>query len=331
MMEAIRKSAAEIEKGDLPILVLSEADVKGLIDPLQLLDALADGFRDLSAGLVQAPERPEITIPRKGFSLAMPAWRVGMSIAVKVVNVFEANLDIGLTNHLATINLFDPSTGAPQCVMDGTYITAIRTAASAVLSVRQLSRRESRTATIVGAGVQGRQHLDLLPLVRDFDEIRVASLHHEDAISLAKTHPKAVAVVNVKQAVGTSDVVCLASHSYQPVIEAGWVRPGTHVSSVGYAPPSGELPRELLDISKLFVETADAFKSPPVGCAELKGWDVSTATLLGDAISGKRSGRESAAQITLYKAMGVAMEDLVAANLVYSAAKSRGVGQIATL
>lgn len=330
-MKAIRKSSAEIEKGGLPVLMLSEADVKTLLDPLRLLDALAEGFRDLSAGLIQAPERPEIIVPQKGFSLAMPAWRAGMSIAVKVVNVFEENLDIGLPNHLATINLFDPGTGAPQCVMDGTYITAIRTAASAVLSVRELSRRDSRTATIVGAGVQGRQHLHLLPLIREFDEIRIASLRHEDAVSLAKLQPKAVAVEDVEQAVRTSDVVCLASHSYQPVIEAGWVRPGAHVTSVGYAPPLGELPVELLDKSKLFVETADAFKSPPVGCAELKGRDSSSATLLGDAISGKRRGRESAGQITLYKAMGVAMEDMIAANLAYSAAKSRGVGQIATL
>lgn len=254
-----------------------------------------------------------------------------MSIVVKVVNVFEANLDVGLPNHLATINLFDPNTGAPQCVMDATYITAIRTAASAVLSVRELSRRNSRVATIVGAGVQGRQHLNLLPLVRDFDEIRVASLHHDDAVSLAKTYPRAVAVADVEQAVRTSDVVCLASHSYRPVIEAEWIRPGTHVTSVGYAPPLGELPVELLGTSKLFVETADAFKAPPVGCAELKDKDASMATLLGDAIAGKRPGRETVAQITLYKAMGVAMEDLVAANLVYSAAKSLGNGQVATL
>jgi ornithine cyclodeaminase/alanine dehydrogenase-like protein (mu-crystallin family) len=197
--------------------------------------------------------------------------------------------------------------------------------------VRELSRKDSRTATIVGAGVQGRQHLQLLPLIREFDEIRIASLRHEDAVSLAKLQPKAVAVEDVEQAVRTSDVICLASHSYLPVIEAGWVRSGAHVTSVGYAPPLGELPVELLDKSKLFVEAADAFKSPPVGCAELKDRDSSSATLLGDAISGKRRGRESAGQITLYKAMGVAMEDMIAANLAYSAAKSRGVGQIVTL
>ena len=325
-MEVMRKSAAEIEKGKLPVLILNEDEVKELLDPAQLLDALAEGFRDLSRGLIQSPDRPEITVP-KGFSLAMPAWKPGMTIAVKVVNVFETNLEINLPNHLATINLFDSETGAPVCIMDGTYITAIRTAGSAVLSVRTLSRRESRIATIVGAGVQGRQHLQLLPLVRDFDEIRIASLVHDDAVALARLHPRAVAVRDIENAVRTSDVVCLSSHSYQPVISADWVRPGTHVSSVGYAPPRGELPLALLEKSRLFVETADAFKSPPVGCAELAGHNPTSATLLGDALSGTAPGRESDGQITLYKAMGIAMEDLVAAQLAYSTAKARGIGQ----
>lgn len=330
-MDLPRKSAAEITKGDLPLLILSERDVQALIDPVALLDALADGFRDLSRGLVQSPERPEITVPGKGFSLAMPAWRDGMPIAVKVVNVFEDNLDLDLPNHLATINLFDQQTGAPLCVMDGTYITAIRTAASAVLSVRELARKDSRTVTLIGAGVQGRQHLMLLPLVRDFAEIRIASLVHADAVSLAGLDPRAVAVTDVEQAVRTSDVVCLASHSYAPVIEAGWVRPGTHVSSVGYAPPRGELPVELIDAATLFVETEDAFKTPPVGCAELAGRDPRSATLFGDALTGARTGRGAPDEITLYKAMGIAMEDLVAAHLAYTTARARGVGRTVTL
>ena len=330
-MNLPRKSAADIAKGELPLLILNESEVQALIDPGALLDALADGFRDLAHGLVQSPERPEITVPGKGFSLAMPAWRDGMPIAVKVVNVFEDNLDLDLPNHLATINLFDQNTGAPLCVMDGTYITAIRTAASAVLSVRELARKDAKIVTLIGAGVQGRQHLSLLPLVRDFAEIRIASLVHADAVSLAKLDPRAVAVADVEQAVRTSDVVCLASHSYAPVIAASWVRPGTHVSSVGYAPPRGELPVELIDAAILFVETKDAFNAPPVGCAELIGRDPASATFLDDALTGKRAGRRSDDEVTLYKAMGIAMEDLVAADLAFTTAKTRGVGRIVTL
>lgn len=330
-MTKTHKSAAEITKGDLPLLILSEREVYDLLDPKRLIDALADGFRDLSLGRVQSPERPEIVVPGKGFSLAMPAWKEGMNIAIKVVNVFEDNLDIDLPNHLATISLFDAQTGKPVCLMDGTYITAVRTSASAILSVRELSRPESRTVTIVGAGVQGRQHLRLLPLVRDFEEIRIASLVYDDAVALARLDPRAVAVTDLRAAVETSDVVCLASHSYQPVIAPDWVRPGAHVSSVGYAPPAGELPLGLIDRADLFVETADAFKAPPVGCSELAGRSPETATLLGDVVSGRAPGRRSAEAITLYKAMGIAMEDLVAAELVHEAARAGGVGRIVTI
>src|SRR6185295_4778847 len=119
----------------------------------------------------QSPARTELSVPGKGFSLAMPSWRPGLQLTVKIVNVFDGNLDIDLPNHLALINLFDPDTGATSCVMDGTYITGIRTAASAVLSARMLSRSGSRIATVIGAGVQGREHVRLLPLIRDFEHI----------------------------------------------------------------------------------------------------------------------------------------------------------------
>jgi alanine dehydrogenase len=328
---ASRRSAAEIEKGALPVMHLSEADVVRLLDPAQLLDGLSDGFAALARGEVQTPDRPELTVPDKGFSLAMPAWRKGTNLTIKIVNVFEANLEIDLPNHLAVIMLFDPQTGAPLCIMDGTHITAIRTAASAVLSVHALSRPEARIATLIGAGVQGREHLRLLPLVREFDEIRIASLHYEDAETLAANCPQARPVRNVEAAVRGSDVVCLASHAYEPVIASDWVRPGTHVSSVGYAPPRGELPTELLGRAKLFVETDQAFRPPPVGCAELAGMDASQATMLGELFCKTRPGRESPDQITLYKAMGIAMQDLVAADIVYRRARAEGIAQYITL
>jgi ornithine cyclodeaminase/thiomorpholine-carboxylate dehydrogenase len=247
-----------------------------------------------------------------------------------MVCVFEGNLAIDLPNHLAMINLFDAATGVPLCLMDGTYITGIRTAAAAVLSVRHLARPDARVATIVGAGVQAREHLKLLPLVRDFDEIFVASLHFEDAQKLAARNPKATAVSNVEAAVRCSDIVCLASHAYLPVIEADWVRPGTHVSSVGYAPPLGELPIALARDHKLYVEDDAAFETPPVGCGELKDIHPAHAIRLGDALLGKRPLRENDREITVYKAMGIAMEDLVAAELVYRHALTEGYNATAT-
>lgn len=320
------KAAFEIVKGPREILFLSEAEVAASIAPDALLDALEDGFQALSDGAVQSPARPEITVPGKGFSLAMPAWRPGQPICVKVVNVFDGNLALDLPNHLAMITLFEQDSGATLCVMDGTHITGLRTAASAVLSVRLLSRPDSRVATIVGAGVQGREHLALLPHARSFEKIFVASLHAEDAEKLARLHPLAVPVRSLEEAVAASDVVCLCSHAAQPVIEPRWVRPGTHVSSVGYAPPVGELPRALVTGNRLFVETRDAFQPAPVGCSELAGLDPAQATELGEVVGGARPGRQEAAEITVYKAMGIAMEDLVAADLAYRTALREGRG-----
>jgi len=184
------KAAFEIKKGARQVMTLSETEVEKYLDPTELLDGLEDGFRGIELGEVQTPPRPKLLVAGKGFSLAMPAWRPGMQLTVKIVNVFDGNLEIDLANHLALINLFDPNTGAASCVMDGTYITGIRTAASAVLSARLLSRSESRIATVI-AGVQGREHLRLLPLIRGSNAstfARYASKMLRSLLLRAKSH-----------------------------------------------------------------------------------------------------------------------------------------------
>jgi len=320
------RAAFEVGKGPQKVIVLSEEQVARLLDPHDLLHALESSFGALARGEVQCPPRPQISVPGRGFSLAMAAWQPGMQICVKVVNVFDGNLQLGLPNHLAIVNLFDPQTGAATCVMDATYITGIRTAAAAVLSHKLLSRPGSRVATIVGAGVQAREHLRLLPLVRDLDEIQICSLEFEHAERLAQLHPNARAVRACEHAIRRSDIVCLATHSPAPVIEAAWVGPGTHVSSVGYHPPLGELPIALARESRLFVETMDAFAAPPVGCAELNDVSSTTAATLGEVVNDPRRGRSAESEITVYKAMGIALEDMVAANLVYRSAQRSGAG-----
>jgi ornithine cyclodeaminase/alanine dehydrogenase-like protein (mu-crystallin family) len=324
--DAAPRAAFEIRKAASSVRTLSEADVERCLDLSQLLDGLEDGFRALERGEVQTPARTEVAVPGKGFSLAMLAWQPGMKIALKAVNVFDGNLQLGLPSHLALITLYEPDTGAACCVMDGTYITGIRTAASAVLSARLLARRDARVATVIGAGVQAREHLRLLPLVRNFDRINVCSLHPHEAERLAAGHRLARATRDVRAAVAESDVVCLATHSAQPVIEPAWVRRGAHVSSVGYHPPAGELPVSLAREQRLFVETLDAFEPTPVGCAELAALDRQRATTLGAVALGSAPGRRSDDEITVYKAMGVAMEDMVAANLALRSAIEQRLG-----
>lgn len=322
----ITKGSTAFAKGEIEILTLSEADIRSSLELNELLDALALGFKALSRGDVVNPGRPELDIPGAGYSLAMSAWMPGMHLTVKIVNIFEGNVAKNVPSHLATINLYDPATGLPVCFMDGTYITAVRTSGSAVLSVRALARKDAKVATVVGAGVQADQHLNLLPLVRDFAELRVVSKHFTDAENLARRHPRARAFADVEEAVRSSDVVCLATHSYEPVIDADWIRPGTHVSSVGVAPPKGELPVELVHKGQLYVESEDAFRPVPVGCAELAGLPAETGSELGDMLLGRASGRVSDDQITIYKGMGIAMEDMVAADLIYRSARRLGKG-----
>ena len=312
----------------MDVLFLNERQVEELIDLGELLRRLEDGFAQLSAGEVNAPGRNEIAMPREAFLLGMPGHRPGSPMTVKVVTVFEDNLRRDLPSHLAIICQFDPETGACRAFLDGTYITAVRTAASAAVSTRLLARSDARVLTILGAGVQGAQHLRTFPLARDFAEIRIGSLYATDAERLAATDPRAVAIDDFEAAVRESDVVALSSHAAEPIIDAAWVRPGTHVTSVGYRPPRGELPPALLDRATLFVETREAtFEPPPVGCAELRDVDPARATELGEVIAGARPGRRGDDEITVYKAMGHVIEDIVAADLAYRAALDRGVGQ----
>jgi ornithine cyclodeaminase/thiomorpholine-carboxylate dehydrogenase len=167
----------------------------------------------------------------------------------------------------------------------------------------------------------------MLPRVRQFTEIRLASRDVEHARELAVTDSRARAVESVEEAVRGADVVCLCTSSSDPVFSPEWVAPGTHITSVGYAPPGGELDPRIIARGRLFVETRMAFEPPPAGCAELTGLDPNTGTELGEVLLGQGRGRQSDDELTVYKAMGHACEDMAAASLVYRRAKQEGVGR----
>jgi ornithine cyclodeaminase/alanine dehydrogenase-like protein (mu-crystallin family) len=315
----------------MDILILNETEVQRLLDPDALLDALAEGFKAQSSGLVDAPKRIGASVPNTGFLLAMPAYQQGREVTVKLVSVFHGNKRLGIPSHQALICLFDPQTGTPLSFMDGTYITALRTAGAAALSTRLLARTDTRVLAIVGAGVQGRSHLKMLPRVRPFSEIRIASRHFADAEQLAAADSRARAVETAEEAVRGADVVCLCTSAAEPVVSLDWLAPGMHVTSVGYAPPGGELDRRVIEHGRLFVETRLAFEPPPAGCGELSGLDPSVGTELGEVLLGRSLGRQSNDEITVYKAMGHASEDMAAASLVYHRAKQDGAGRMVVL
>jgi alanine dehydrogenase len=308
------------------VLMLSQKDVRALLDLDQLLDALEDGFRAISGGNVNIPPRVAANAPA-GFLAAMPGYGRDLGLAAKLVSLFPGNDERGLPSHQALVCLFDPDTGAPLAVMDGTYITAVRTAGGAAVSTRRLARKDAKVMAIVGAGVQGAAHLQMLPRARAFEEIRIASRTPEHAQDLARSDPRARAAGSIREAVEGADVVALCTHSGEPVVSLEWLSPGAHVTSVGFSPPRGELDRAIAEEGKLYVEArAAAFQPFPVGCVELVGMDPEKASEIGELLLGRRPGRETPDELTVYKSMGHAIEDIAAAQLVHEAARRQGAG-----
>jgi alanine dehydrogenase len=309
----------------MPLMLLNQEDVRHLLDPATMLDVLAQGFADLSAGNVTAPGRDGVQT-QSGVLLAMPGWIPGSPIGVKLVAAFHGNPALGLPGHQALICLFDEETGTPLAVMDGAHITAFRTAGGAVLSTRLLARPDACRLAIIGGGVQAISHAELMPLVRDIREIRVWSPNPASAARVASAFDIGRAFSSAEEAVHDADIICLCTTAQEPPVRAECVAPGAHVTSVGYHPPGGELDTALIAAGSLFVETRAAFAPPPVGCDELQGLDPESGTELGEVVLGTRPGRTSPEQITVYKSMGHAMEDVVTAALVYQAALAEGIG-----
>jgi alanine dehydrogenase len=298
--------------------------VRRLLDLDGLIERLAYAFVELSAGRASVPPRIAAR-SADGLLAAMPGYLSGI-LATKLVAVFPQNHGHGLPSHQALIALFDAVDGTPLAVMDGTHITAARTGAASALSTRVLARPDARVLAVLGAGVQGRSHLEAHARVRDFSEIRVASRDPDHAEKLAAEFGASVAPSFVEATRG-ADVVCFCTDASAPVSEPGWFRPGAHVTSVGASAGGPELdPATIRAADLLVVEHRDAFKPYPGGAHELQGLDPSAAAELGEVISGSRPGRTSPQQLTVYKSMGHAVEDAVAADLVYSAARAQGAG-----
>lgn len=308
------------------MLILTRAEIIQLLEPSELLSALEEGFKALSAGQLDVPPRNQAVAP-KGVLVGMPAYMPERQMSVKLVSVFHENHTQNIPDHQAVIALFDPETGTPTAFMDGEAITALRTAAGALLSIKLLARKHPKTIAIIGAGVLGEAHLKMIGTLSGVERVWIAARDIAKARALAARASNAAAADSVREAVSGADVVCLCTSSPEPVIQAEWIRPGTHISSVGYRPPGGELPRALAETGHVFVESRAAFSPPPVGSAELQGFEPEFGTELGEVLLNQKPGRRDGREITIYKSMGHAMEDLAAANLVYRKALEQGIGR----
>jgi len=310
------------------VLVLSRAEVRRLLDLDQLLEALERAFVELSAGRASVPPRIAASTER-GFLAAMPGYADGI-LETKLVSVFPGNHELGLPTHQATIALFDGETGKPLALMDGTEITAVRTGASSAVATRALARPDARVLAVLGAGVQGRSHVDAVTRVRQFDEVRIASRDDEHAQALAG-EVGATAYGSFEEAIAEADVVCACTDAAAPIFAAGSLEPGMHVTSVGAARDGGELDPAVVRAGLLAVESRVAFEHFPAGAHELEGLDPNDAVELGELLAGTREGRISSEQITVYKSMGHAVEDAAAAGLVYRQALEDGAGTVVEL
>jgi ornithine cyclodeaminase/alanine dehydrogenase-like protein (mu-crystallin family) len=295
-------------------MFLDEDAVRSLLRMEDLIPVMAEALRDLSAGKVVQPLRQVLPVSEHhGFFGVMPAY--GGALGAKLVTFYPNNQDV--PTHHAIIVLFRPETGEPLVTMDGRLITEMRTAAVSAVATDLLARQEVNVLAILGSGVQARSHLDALRLVRRFREVRVWSPRH--APEFAKQHDL-TASASAEEAVRGADVVVVATAATAPILKGAWLSPGAHINAVGATRPNWrELDDQLLVRAKLYVESREA--------ARKESGDVIAADSifaeLGEVVAGAKPGRESEKEITLYKSVGVAVEDIAAADLVYRRAAAR--------
>ena len=320
------------------MLLLSKAQVETLLDPDELRAAVAAALADLSAGRASMPPRIAALVEERGGLLAaMPAYLPSANaLATKLVSLFPRNTD--RPTHQAVIAVFDAEYGTPAALLDGEAITAARTAAASAVATDLLARKDAKVLTIVGSGVQARAHLRAVTRVRSFERVIVASRDRAKAERLAleesATLGGIVTYVHPEQAIREADVICLCTHSPDPVIRRLWLKDGAHVNSVGYNTAGREVDEDTVAHALVVVESRAATLAPPPAGANDLTWPIRDGRItkdhvhaeLGEIVAGVRPGRGDARQITLYKSVGVAVEDAAAAALVLRLARERHIG-----
>jgi alanine dehydrogenase len=324
------------------MLVLTRRDVEALLDLDALIDALAAAMADLSAGRASVPDRVAALVPgQEAFLAAMPGYVPSPDVLMaKLVSLFPRNAGTGLPTHQAVIAVFDPGTGAPAALLDGTAITAARTGACSALSARLLAREDAAVLAILGTGVQARSHASAMCRVRPIRQIRIAGRSPARAADLAAELSGALlvaaeAVPSYREALDGADIACAATHTAEPVIRRSWLSPGTHITSVGFNPAGREIDDATIAAALVCVESRQAALAPfPAGSNDLlipiREGIITAGHIhaeLGELVAGQKPGRSSHEQITLYKSVGVAVQDAAAAALVIAAARERGAGQ----
>ena len=314
------------------ILILNEHEVEQLLTMRECIGVMEQALASLARGEVHNPLRQAIRAPgANGLLGLMPSFRGGEAplYGLKEVCVFPGNPARGLDTHLGAVLLHSGETGQLLAVMNASAITAIRTAAVSALATRLLAREDARSLAIIGAGVQGRTHLEAIPLVRNIDDVRIVSRTRAKAEALAG---KGVRVVDsVEEAVRGADIIVTVTSSREPVIKREWIADGVHINAAGSSIASArELDGATVAAASLFVDRREstvnesgdylsALREGAIGDDHIRGE-------IGDILIGKTTGRRSAGEITLFKSLGLAVEDLTSAEFLLEKATREGAG-----
>ena len=321
-------------------LYLTQKDVESVLDMKGAVEAVEDGFREMGLGRIEMPARVYLHFEKyDGVLIAMPAYILGLDAAgLKVVTVHPGNPEkYGLPAVIATIILNDPRNGKPLAIMDGTYVTALRTGGAGACGAKYLSRKDSKVAGIIGLGVQGRSQLMGLCEVRDiekakaFDIAPAARRRYAEEMS-RKLGIDIEAVDSYEAAVRGVDIVVTCTPSQEPFLKGEWIEEGMHISAIGAdTAAKRELDSSVIKkVDKLVVDFIDQALvvgelAVPISEGVIGREDIYAE--LGEIVAGKKKGRESDEEITLFKATGLAIQDVGTAFKVYKLAKEKGIGK----
>ena len=302
-------------KTDQP-LFLNEQQVREHLQMTDLIPAMEKALIDFSAGRVTQPVRSVIPVDvaaATGFLGLMPALTPD-GLGLKAVTFYPSNAERGIPTHMATIFLVDPQTGTPLAIMDGRLITEMRTAAVSAAATKLLAAPDAKILAILGSGVQARSHFEALQLVRQFDEIRIWSPTFEHAKQFAEEIGGTA--MSAEQAVRSADVIVTVTSSKIPVLKGEWLKTGCHVNAIGACRPDWrELDDEAIQKAVVFVDSREGAMKES-GDVILSGAKIYAE--LGEALARKVPSR--AGETTIFKSLGMAVEDIAAAMLVHQAA-----------
>lgn len=318
--------------------VLSAEDVRQALPMSKAVEAMKAAFAQLSTGRANVPLRTPIDVPaHNGVTLFMPAYLSDDDqMAIKIVSIFNDNPTKGLPLIHALVVVVDASTGRPQAAMDGTYLTALRTGAVSGAATDLLARPDARVAAIFGAGAQGRTQLEAVCAVRSIEQVWVFDVNPDHVRAYAEEMNARLSIpVDVagspSEALEQADVVCTATTSSTPVFRDADLQPGVHINAVGaYTPEMQEVPAETVVRAKVVIDHHEASMAEagdliiPMNQGLIERDHIHAE--LGEIVAGLKVGRTSEEEVTLFKSVGVAVQDVAAAGRVLAAAERLGLG-----